>query len=1054
MLKKRKFISILLTISMMLTLFPFAAFAEEVVVEGTTETTTTQEQPAFKVGEKSYNTLNEAIRNVSANGEISVTADTTIDEQVCVDNPVILNLNGHVITNTYKNEKSETKDKRFSLIANKNLTIKDGSYISNGINLKNEVRGICVKENVILTLDNVTVKAEGINVCSYGDHSTINVQNNSSIIGTYALNSFANNTTFNLKSSKIEGSVCGIYHNGLYQQFNLEARDTTIVGKKDATAVYISGSRDNKELHQVKFDKCTISGDTGVETKFANVTLNNCRVTATHEGAPSYSQNNNGSTAVGFAVVNTDNAVANTSPSPQGTITITGNEGIYKGAVGLTCIIDKDTYPDFKESNYSISAGKFDYDVRAFLKTDTIQDENGSVVNLDESTAVAKIGNQLYGYLDVAIEEAVASDKDVTVEVLKDATITSAQYMITKNITLKKGENVAAMPKINVTVAYGPTTLAFNVQQNASLTLDGVDMTITGTPGTKNAEGKGGLYDGTAINLDNTKAGGQKGAKLILDNGAIFTATKLQRGMIFCAPNKPGGNEKDPILSYSSVDVRNGSKLNVENIDGNASNGGTWTVDNAVVNVKNCGDHGLSAQTVTAVNGATITSDNAGLTAIRAKELVVDSSDVSVTNSGSKLNDNANYNHAVEIVNDGKLVIEDSNVTLQGNKTDKQTIFVNDAKTDIRGSKIDAELVYAKTEATKNQIYVEYLVNGDVYYTVTEKKENNDKVAYTAPKAPSLSGYTFRGWDYGGVTVEEIAGNKVSFTPTAGKNVYKFKAEFSYNRPAVVEYTVNVSATDNGAVSVSPKRAERGDTVTITATPDKGYVVDAVVVTDRSGNKVTVSKKADGKYTFTMPKSSVTVKAIFKEEPKEPATMPFIDVAKTAWYYPAVEYVYNNDLMNGTTDNIFAPNVSLNRAMMAAVLYNMEGGPQCDKDGLFSDVKDGKWYTDAINWAASNDIVSGMPDGTYAPDQALTREQMASILYRYAEYKGIDISARADLDKFTDGDCVSPWASDVVQWAVSEKLINGVGSELQPKGTASRAQVATVLMNFCENVAK
>ena len=186
----------------------------------------------------------------------------------------------------------------------------------------------------------------------------------------------------------------------------------------------------------------------------------------------------------------------------------------------------------------------------------------------------------------------------------------------------------------------------------------------------------------------------------------------------------------------------------------------------------------------------------------------------------------------------------------------------------------------------------------------------------------------------------------------------------------------------------------------------------------------------------------------------EPSGLPFTDVAKDTWYFPAVEYVFNNDLMNGTTATTFAPNVELNRAMMAAVLYNMEGGPACDKSGLFSDVADGKWYTDAVNWAASNNIVSGMPDGTYAPNQALTREQMASILYRYAEYKGIDVSARADLSTFTDGTTVSPWAQDVVQWAVAEKLMSGNGNELQPKGTASRAQVATVLMNYCENVAK
>ena len=324
-------------------------------------------------------------------------------------------------------------------------------------------------------------------------------------------------------------------------------------------------------------------------------------------------------------------------------------------------------------------------------------------------------------------------------------------------------------------------------------------------------------------------------------------------------------------------------------------------------------------------------------------------------------------------------------------------------------------------------------------------------------KLPSLEreGYTFIGWKDANGNVHQ-AGKEVTVTEDI-----TFTAVWESNSTGggtvVKRYDITLADTDNGTITATHKRASKNSTVTITATPDEGYVVDAVTVTEKDGDKVEVTKKDDNKYTFKMPASDVTVKATFKvapTEPEQPSGLPFTDVAKDAWYFPAVEYVFNNGLMNGTTATTFAPNVELNRAMMAAVLYNMEGGPACDKSGLFSDVADGKWYTDAVNWAASNNIVSGMPDGTYAPDQALTREQMASILYRYAEYKGIDVSARADLSTFTDGTTVSPWAQDVVQWAVAEKLMSGNGNELQPKGTATRAQVATVLMNYCENVAK
>ena len=310
-------------------------------------------------------------------------------------------------------------------------------------------------------------------------------------------------------------------------------------------------------------------------------------------------------------------------------------------------------------------------------------------------------------------------------------------------------------------------------------------------------------------------------------------------------------------------------------------------------------------------------------------------------------------------------------------------------------------------------------------------------------------------------TIHFVGADNTVKTVTVNGQTVNVPGDYTYTTSTgggvVTRYDVTLADTDNGSITATHKRASKNSTVTITATPAEGYVVDAVTVTDKDGDKVAVTKKDDNKYTFKMPASDVTVKATFKAtqtEPEQPSGLPFTDVAKDAWYFPAVEYVFNNGLMNGTTATTFAPNVELNRAMMAAVLYNMEGKPACDKSGLFSDVENGKWYTDAVNWAAANNIVSGMPDGTYAPNQALTREQMASVLYRYAEYKGIDVSSRADLGKFTDGTTVSPWAQDVVQWAVAEKLMSGNGNALQPKGTASRAQVATVLMNYCENVAK
>lgn len=270
-------------------------------------------------------------------------------------------------------------------------------------------------------------------------------------------------------------------------------------------------------------------------------------------------------------------------------------------------------------------------------------------------------------------------------------------------------------------------------------------------------------------------------------------------------------------------------------------------------------------------------------------------------------------------------------------------------------------------------------------------------------------------------------------------------------------YEINVAKADNGSVSVD-KYATEGDKVTITVTPDKAYKLDELSVT-AGGKDVELTDNGDGTYSFTMPSSKVQITATFVEdedyvEPTPEPSMPFTDVSENDWFYGAVQYVYDNDMMNGVSANSFAPNSNLTRAMMAAVLYNLEDQPT-QADSSFTDVVDGSWYADAVNWAAANNIVSGYGDGIFGPNDNITREQMASILYRYAEYKGYDVSAVGDLGQFNDADSVSEWANDVMRWAVGAGLINGMGDgSVAPQGTATRAQVATVLMNFCENIAK
>lgn len=168
-------------------------------------------------------------------------------------------------------------------------------------------------------------------------------------------------------------------------------------------------------------------------------------------------------------------------------------------------------------------------------------------------------------------------------------------------------------------------------------------------------------------------------------------------------------------------------------------------------------------------------------------------------------------------------------------------------------------------------------------------------------------------------------------------------------------------------------------------------------------------------------------------------------------YYEAVKYAYDNDIMNGVKNDTFAPNSNLNRAMIAQVLYNLEGEPSVKGDA-FSDVAEDAWYFDAVNWAAENKIVEGYGDGNFGPTKAVTREQLAAILFRYAQYKGMDsVTLEENLTGFADGDQVSSWAVSAMNWAVGQGIMNGKGNNtLDPQGTATRAEVAKMLMVYLE----
>lgn len=305
-----------------------------------------------------------------------------------------------------------------------------------------------------------------------------------------------------------------------------------------------------------------------------------------------------------------------------------------------------------------------------------------------------------------------------------------------------------------------------------------------------------------------------------------------------------------------------------------------------------------------------------------------------------------------------------------------------------------------------------------------------------------------------------VAGSNTTVKVTGESSPYTY--EFTYTKPSSgssggsssgkTTYKVTTSAVNNGGVNASPSSAEKGATITITLSPDKGYKLDKLTVTDGSGKTVSTVKKSDTVYTFTMPASAVKVGVSYVKATETPSKTKFNDVSANDWFASAVDYVTGKGMMNGTADNTFSPKAHTTRGMVVTVLYRLENQPSTSA-ASFTDVASGAYYANAVAWANANGIVSGYGSGKFGPNDKVTREQLAAILYRYAQYKKYDVSGAKSLDGYTDAQSVSSYAVPALQWANAAGIVTGKsGSKLDPKGNATRAEVAAMLMRFCENV--
>ena len=339
---------------------------------------------------------------------------------------------------------------------------------------------------------------------------------------------------------------------------------------------------------------------------------------------------------------------------------------------------------------------------------------------------------------------------------------------------------------------------------------------------------------------------------------------------------------------------------------------------------------------------------------------------------------------------------------------------------------------YAETDYSIQGREVTYMGGEDVY----AMQVVNGKAS--APDTPVKSGYRFVGWYNGNAKWDFDTPVTENLTLTA-----KWE-KIHTSAPSAPRYDVAVSDGAHGSVSVSPKSASKGSTVTVTVTPDKGYALETLAITDKNGNALDLTDQGGGQYTFTMPSGPVTVAATFMDD----NTMLnfFVDVPAGAYYYDAVLWAAEGGIVTGTDAVHFSPDASCTRAQLVTFLWRAAGSPAVNYAMNFTDVDSGAYYAEAVRWAASEKVVEGTTAETFAPDAAVTRAQVVTMLYRFAKAQGMDTTQGGmAIREFDDFDAVPAYALEAMDWAVNAGVLKGDNNRLLPQDNCTRAQIVTML---------
>lgn len=1128
---KRKFLSILLTLAMALTLLPTAAMAEGASYdcEGGTDchhkVAKINDDPRYDDVVAHFDTLEEAIRlgQMETPPTFKLLDDLTEDVVVPAGKNIYLDLNGHKLTNASGHTITVEKGGKLNISDSVGTGVVDNT--SHG-------KGAIVNSGEV-TLNGGTFKrsAEKGTYSPYGNggNSWYTIAN----YGTMEIN-----TGVTVENA---GGYSSMIRNGGDATADC---DLTIMGGNFAGGI--------NTVKNDSFGVLTINGGNFSNTaQYVIMNWNKAEITA---GT--------------FQTLDTASAVLFTSSygadaNTIGKLSISGGE--FKHASDTQEMI-VDRYDASNSGTAAVTGGRFDADISKYIPSDYVQSADGTVEKLGETNAVAKVGDTYYKTLTDAVKAA----DNATVTLLKD---------VTEDVTIPAGKTI--------TLDLNGKTLT-NVKDHTIL--NNGNLTIAGTGKVDNiSHAKGALYNkGTVVvnggtfdrSKENGKNKGESGQNSWYTIKNVGTMTINDGAIVQTAGNNASLGKFSSLVSngyFNAGDYTNNKGLDqpILTIDGGMFRGGLNTIKNddrakltinggtfsnyyqAVVQnhniaeitggtftaasdanaetygIYNCGcgaeiDLGTLTVSGGTFTGATyavaeVSSQNAAVNIsggqfAGTKAAIVKSSTSNATiaiSGGLFSSDPSAYvaaGHYVDASNNGDypytvkegtkpagalIVVKDkTEPTVSGDITGTDKTAINNVignanvdgvaeaakKADIvaksgatvaENDKVEIE-VAVKVEAkaadlAKGQLTFEaspvatVKVNGTVKGTVPVSNGmlNNNPITVKLP-LPTVDGklftpkqilHKFTGGGYEYFINESVGGmrgagsfkiedNCAVFT-IYGFSTFELSGTVTYVVPSSGggsssssrRYDVSAPSVKHGDVTVSPKSASKGDTVTITVKPDSGYELDTLTVKDASGSKIKVKDKGDGKFTFTMPASKVTVSAEFAEI----ETLDFADVSTDAYYYEAVKWAAKKGITGGTGDGTFNPNGSCTRAHIVTFLWRAAGSPEPKSTVSFADVPAGSYYAKAVAWAVENGITLGTGDGTFSPNATCTRAQSVTFLYRALG------TAPTTVNGFTDVTADAFYA-DAVAWAVESGVTNGTSaSTFSPNNGCTRAQIVTFL---------